>query len=416
MRVLAMALLLGVSSLGLSTPSSAQCGGLCLYETGTPDQGSSAAGAGARAQDAGTALWNPAGMTRLDGTHIMIGSVLSYGALSFDSSSSSSTVGGDGGSAGGFVALAGSYVVTDLPSKLLEGLRFGFALSGLYGGAVSYDNDWAGRAFVTENQLGALVLQPTLAYQVTDWLSIGVGGSAVYTRFTQKWKANLDPASPTINIQGSDDWGGNAFVGIMLEPNERTRFGATYRSRTQQSLEGRVDIPFTFDADLTIDWDLPQGFNASVFHQLTERVGLMGDVGWSDWSEFGAQLYGVSVFGQSSDIPIDRGWKDTWRIGVGTRFQALEQLLVMGGFSYDSSPVRDSKRLPDIPIGEGYRFSVGTEFTPGEAVKIALAYTFLWMGKMEVDQVTLPGSTVTLDGEYNPSSIHFLGIMLEVNF
>ena len=62
----------------------AQCGGLCLYEVGTPDSGRSAAGAGARAQDAATALWNPAGMTELEGTHVQVGSVFGFVDTAFD--------------------------------------------------------------------------------------------------------------------------------------------------------------------------------------------------------------------------------------------------------------------------------------------------------------------------------------------
>ena len=43
--------------------SPAQAGGLYLYELGTPDVGTAAAGWAARAQDAGTVFTNPAGMT-----------------------------------------------------------------------------------------------------------------------------------------------------------------------------------------------------------------------------------------------------------------------------------------------------------------------------------------------------------------
>ena len=45
--------------------SSSQAGGLYLYELGTPDVGTAAAGWAARAQDAATVFTNPAGMTRL---------------------------------------------------------------------------------------------------------------------------------------------------------------------------------------------------------------------------------------------------------------------------------------------------------------------------------------------------------------
>ena len=53
--------------------SSAQAGGLYLYELGTPDVGAAAAGWAARAQDASTVFTNPAGMTRLEKSELLVG-------------------------------------------------------------------------------------------------------------------------------------------------------------------------------------------------------------------------------------------------------------------------------------------------------------------------------------------------------
>ena len=58
--------------------STAQAGGLLLYEFGTAEPGLAAAGYAARAQDASTAFTNPAGMTRLDGTQVLVGGQLMW--------------------------------------------------------------------------------------------------------------------------------------------------------------------------------------------------------------------------------------------------------------------------------------------------------------------------------------------------
>ena len=55
----------GILLASLIAPST-QAGGLYLYELGTPDVGTAAAGWSARAQDAATVFTNPAGMTRLE--------------------------------------------------------------------------------------------------------------------------------------------------------------------------------------------------------------------------------------------------------------------------------------------------------------------------------------------------------------
>ena len=48
-------------------------GGPAPYEIGTPDLGLASAGWAARAQDAATVATNPAGMTRLDRSQVLIG-------------------------------------------------------------------------------------------------------------------------------------------------------------------------------------------------------------------------------------------------------------------------------------------------------------------------------------------------------
>ena len=55
-----LVLLAGAALLLSASSARAQCGGICLYEIGTPDSARSAAGAGARAEDAATTSWNPA--------------------------------------------------------------------------------------------------------------------------------------------------------------------------------------------------------------------------------------------------------------------------------------------------------------------------------------------------------------------
>src|SRR5437868_661131 len=73
------------------TPLRALAGGVSLYEVGTSDVGLASAGYGARAQDASTVLTNPAGMTRLDGTRLLVGGQLLYADVSFTPGAGTST-------------------------------------------------------------------------------------------------------------------------------------------------------------------------------------------------------------------------------------------------------------------------------------------------------------------------------------
>jgi long-chain fatty acid transport protein len=64
-----------------------RAGGLTSYEVGTADIGLASAGYSARAQDPTTVLTNPAGMSRLAGTQIQLGTQMLNGHLNFSNES-----------------------------------------------------------------------------------------------------------------------------------------------------------------------------------------------------------------------------------------------------------------------------------------------------------------------------------------
>jgi len=76
-------------SVGVLASGNAIAGGISFYEVGTEDVGLAAAGYAARAQDATTVLTNPAGMVRLDGTQVLLGTQLLYSDMKFSNSGAS---------------------------------------------------------------------------------------------------------------------------------------------------------------------------------------------------------------------------------------------------------------------------------------------------------------------------------------
>ena len=417
-----LGLVLAVALSLTAAPVGAQCGGLCVYEVGTMDMGASGAGAGARAQGPGTVLFNPAGMSRLEDTQIHVGMVNLISIDSFEFNASPRTQPNPpgslppfagtsgGGDLGTYVPYAGAYASHEISDRF----HIGFAFAGMYAGEANYAKDWAGRTLVTDVSLVSFGLQPALSFRVTDWFSIGGSVSAVYTTFDIAFATSLALQAPTVQIKNAEDWGVQGSVGLLFEPSENTRIGITYRSKVDLKLNGEFINPSPMNLNFDINMTFPQGFNISVFHQLTNKVALLADGGWSDWSVFG---YQPATLGPAT-IPINRDWRDTWRLAIGVHFMATEKLLLTSGFSYDSSPVTSSLRLPDIPVSEAYRFSAGMKLPVAVNIDLGLTYTFMWMGNnVNIDQVALPPTgTTILDGRYDPAWIHFVGIQIDLRF
>ena len=107
--------------------TSAHAGGVFLYEMATPDLGTASAGRAAAADNAATAFGNPAGMTRLDQSQMLVGIQPGYGITHFDKDNETTVSGGNGGNALGFIPGIGGYFVysatPDLKFGALAGVR-----------------------------------------------------------------------------------------------------------------------------------------------------------------------------------------------------------------------------------------------------------------------------------------------------
>jgi long-chain fatty acid transport protein len=128
-RLGASALALGVSAaIGLS-PISGWAGGAGLYEMGTIDQGTAAAGRAALAWDASTAFTNPAGMSRLEDNEAVFGLEGFIIQLKFDPTPETSVPGSPTGSPGGFMPGGSVHAVFETA----PGQRFGMSLASTAG-------------------------------------------------------------------------------------------------------------------------------------------------------------------------------------------------------------------------------------------------------------------------------------------
>ena len=60
----------------------------------------------------------------------------------------------------------------------------------------------------------------------------------------------------------------------------------------------------------------------SVYHELNDRLALLANLGWQDWSEFGK--VDVSLSGTSTDLTTDLDYQDIWHFALGARYRAHE--------------------------------------------------------------------------------------------
>jgi len=412
-RILALwMLVLGGILNGIST-CPAHAGALYIYEMGNPsDTGYAGAGLAARAGDAGTVFTNPAGMTRFKESTFQAGITPLYLHAPFNPDNNTSVVGFDGDTNLLFAGANFAYI-----HPVSDNFKLGVSLGNYYGLVLDWGESWVGRYKSTNVALIAPQLQPTAAYKVNDWLSIGAGVALTvgYLKDEAKFR-NLIPGRGDGSFEFSDtDFTVQGNFGIMLEPSEGTQIGLRYLTEADLDFENNIEFSnvskiFNRLPELKLGMKMPQSIMAGLYHRLNDQWAILGSVGWDDWSSF--SRVNVDLTGTAPSTTVDAGFDDTWHIGVGAEYQYNPKWMLTGGFSYDSSMMDSNTRPLNLPLGEMYRFGTGFKYRKSNDVTLGCGLSFLWMGDLEVKQA---GNAIEgfVSGQYDDLFITFLSFYIQ---
>ncbi len=384
-----------IGALALTVAGPARAGGLILYEVGTADVALASAGYSARAQDASTVLSNPAGMTLLDGKQVLLGTQMLYTDPSFsvDSGTSPELGSTSGGNPIGFFPGGSGFYTQEISPKL----TVGFGLAGNFGVGLEYNDDWVGRYYVKKAALLGVSLLPSIAYQVTDKLSLGVSLNAMYGMTETKVAVNNIVAGPDGGLKLKDEeWGFGGNVGVLYQISPATRLGLTYTSQVDldfssnaefsglaPGLEAVLDSRGLLNAEIDLGIKVPQTVMASVFSQIDPTWALLASVGWQDWSEFGR----VDVSIESNNpvsLTTDAPYQDTWHGALGGQYRLSDAWLMNFGVAYDSA-FQEGSTVSPAPPPAGWRFGVGAQQLVTKSFHWGAGAEYQWGGTLDVN-------------------------------
>ena len=399
-------------------------GGILLYEAGTPDVGLASAGWGARAQDASTILTNPAGMTRLEGSQVMLGAQALYGDYKFSiGSGTSSRLGADdGGNPIGWFPGGSAFVSYSVSSDL----KFGFGLSGNFGLSEKYDDNWVGRYYTQETTLLGVSFLPSAAYKVSDKFSVGMSLNVMYGKLKQAVAVNnVAPDFDDGRLKVDDEaWGVGVNLGLLYELSAATRFSLTYNS--QVNLDFKAPAEFSnlapgmeallqnrglLNANVDLGMNVPQQAMGSVFHRLNPQWAVLGSLGWQQWSKFGEAEVGVDSNDPTS-LTTDLEFNDTWHGALGAQYAMNEAWMLNFGVAYDSKFQSGSTVSPMLPVNDAWRFGAGFQNQVSKIFNWGVAAEYAYAGTLDVDkQSAAPvalGGRGDLAGSYQDAGIFFI--------
>lgn len=380
------------------------------------------AGAAAVAEDASTIFFNPAGMTYLPQGHsISVGGTVIDRSVKFSNTGTTPAPvanqplgdnGGDGGGASLVPALYYSYAIS-------PELRFGLGLSVTYGSETKYGDNFIGRFSGRYTSIHQINLNPSLAYQVNDLLSVGVGIN--YAQSEIEFRQNAPVVGAPLGILKGDDtaWGWN--VGAMLQLSPETRLGLAYRSKLRFHLEGSQTIAaIGIDRPITAQLETPDNFSLALSQKVGSRLELLADATWTGWSSVNALEPVVTTTGARATAPLRYNFRNTWRYGLGAKYQWNDTLNLRAGIAYDQTPVpEDAYRTMTVPDADRTWLAFGARWQMNKATSLDFGYAHIFFQDVSTSRAVMTtAETTTLQtvrGNFKTSA-NLYSMQLNYNF
>ena len=367
----------------------------------------------ATADNPSAIYYNPAGITQLDGTQLRAGLYSIYLEPAFRAPDSTPThfVPNSGHTYDiekHFAAIPQLFVthtITNTPVSL------GLGIYAPYGGSISWPDDTGFRAVATKGSVTYLRFNPVVAIKLTDTFSIAGGLMMDHARV--HLEQGLRPFAAPVNYFRfvGEGWAIGANVGVLFQPSEQFSFGATFRSRTDFSLDGTTTLeqdPFIREthigASTSMEFPTTYAFGAS--YRPTPKWNVEVDADYTDWSAFNT----INIHQNSApppplqndvNVPVNFGWQNSWNVSAGCTRYFDSGWHISGGLTYSENSVPDTYYTPLAADLDRYFFDFGVGRN-GKHVDFDVTYQFgygPWHSVTGSKPSSTPGITAGENGD-----------------
>ncbi len=387
MRILRISIL--VFSFSLVLTAGALASGFQLNEHGARAMAQGGAFA-ARADDPSAIYFNPAGLgfqttpSAYLGLTAIVPKISFYGPLQNNTNNRTDMV----SQVFTPVNIYATYPVNDQ-------IHVGFGVCNPYGLGTEWPENWVGKFLTTKIDLKTFYFSPTVAYKVTDELSIGAGINYVTGDVTINRAFAIGFGDPLLSISmNGHGWGWNA--GVLYKATPEISVGVSYRSKTRVDATGTAQFTPAYsllpNGDASTSISLPATGYAGVAYKVSNNLEVEADyqyVGWSAYNELAIQLTTVK-----SVQP--KNYVDSYILRVGGEY-TMDNLHLRAGYYFDHSPVKTEYVEPLLPDANRNGFNVGLGYEISSNLRVDIAYLFILFDQRKAEN-TIP--ELNFDGTY----------------
>ncbi|MBD1557534.1 long-chain fatty acid transporter [Vibrio sp. S9_S30] len=265
---------------------------------------------------------------------------------------------------------------------------FGIGLYSNYGLGTDLKDTFQSGDVAGDTSIKSVNLNPAISYRVNDMFSVGAGISYIYamgkaTRFLGGGAPSFDKQSTDKLLSWEGDGGTFGWnIGALIELDESTRFGLSYRASSTPKLKGDftdykplvVAIPGGGTAPSTAAVPLPATFEFSGYHDLNTAFAIHYSALWTNWSEY------TEFKATGNKCTVDSGtcflkrenYNDSWRWAIGATYQLDPSMTLRAGLALDEKAGDTTLSIPDqtaiwYTAGMAYQYSEDWSFDFGLA-------------------------------------------------
>ena len=322
----------------------------------------------AQADDPSALHYNPAGMTQLQGVQLMAGALASGGTTSF-TSLTGVTANGDRNGSAAWPPPGHTYITANLKSlgvTALGNLSVGIGLTAPFGSLTRWPNDGPFRSATTFSTLPLLDIKPTLAYKVTENLSLGLGAD-IYTFSSlvgegQAERHAIPVAGVKTELNGKDTAAGfnTSLLYTALRNDDGkplANIGIVYRSQATLHLSGALLANGAKVSDANATLVLPQIITGAIaiwpVRTREREWKLEMDVDYVGWKS--VRNLDVTL-GNGTTIAQPQNWRSTYAVMLGTEYKWLTleslpnwEVALRGGYTNQQNQMPNMTYDPGIP-------------------------------------------------------------------
>lgn len=391
-------------AIGLTSAQLAMSQGFYVDEQSALRLGDAFSGGAAQADDASTAFYNPAGLTRLKQKQLTVNLSAISVSSEFDGDSTTfggASVSGKKASADALDLLPSIYFSAPMSEKLV----FGAYINTPYATGTDFGKDTVARYFATKSEITGIDFGTAFGFKATSDLSFGLSMVMQYISATVAQSINTSGACKAAELSSGlgpftcpglglsdteigqnthdsqfemkgDDLAIGFTAGMLYEFSPESRLGLHYRNRISHNLQGtaKVNVPdsaatfgnlaglSTTKANGTAQLETPSQANLS-FYQGLGKFSVQADVQWTDWSSFDALVVkSDNAVIQGVATPQTYDWVESYRYSIGGSYQVNPSLTLRTGFALDQSPIEDRDTKIDFAFDDYKAISFGLTY------------------------------------------------------